>query len=289
MISKLRKIKNYLEVNKNFYLNSRVINRVDNKITKKVINNEKLSNDLNNLSEKGYLYFQNFFPEELNQKSFEIINQDKGLFCYDIIKIFEFVNENFYGIIKSYLGDACLINYNILHHTKNLEDISGNWHTDNLGNKINLFICLQGDGKIPTAYIPGSHKKKYQMNLFDNLRLLGIKNFEKKEKETKFCYKKNDCVMFDANGLHRGVYENDNEKARIVFQMEFLNLEKVNKLGFKDQPKLLFFKNSKPKFRKQPPDEKKLVNPNLIEKFSEFDFIKKDFFIHERDKFYYYF
>ena len=53
MISKLRKIKNYLKVNKNFYLNSRIINRVDDKITKKVINNEKLSTDLNNLTEIG--------------------------------------------------------------------------------------------------------------------------------------------------------------------------------------------------------------------------------------------
>ena len=78
-------------------------------------------------------------------------------------------------------------------------------------------------------------------------------------------------------------------KARIVFQMEFLNLEKVNKLGFKEKTKFLFFKNSKLSFKKQPPDEKKFVNPNLIERFSEFDFIKKDFFIQERDKFYYYF
>ena len=39
--------------------------------------------------------------------------------------------------------------------------------------------------------------------------------------------------MFDANGLHRGIYEKENTKDRVVFQMQFVDIKKVYELGFK--------------------------------------------------------
>ena len=62
----------------------------------------------------------------------------------------------------------------------------------------------------------------------------------KNQNEILLKYKKA-IVMFDSNGLHRGIYERNN-KDRIVLQMQFLDIQKVYQLGFKKRLNYLCIK-----------------------------------------------
>ena len=70
--------------------------------------------------------------------------------------MFHFVQDPwFYEIINDYIGgEAVLSAYDIAMIKKGTESVSGSWHTDDLGKKINLYLCVEGDGSMPTAYIP---------------------------------------------------------------------------------------------------------------------------------------
>ena len=76
-----------------------------------------------------------------------------------MLQLFKFFNDNYYYLVKNYLGEnACLINYGYQTLNSNDNTVSGNWHTDNLGNKMN-FLVIEGYENIPTHIIPKSHKK----------------------------------------------------------------------------------------------------------------------------------
>ena len=286
------KFKENLKLNINHYINSIIINQIDsNTKNEDLISKKNLSvQDLNRLNSSGFLYFEKFLPEELNQLIIFNFNNEKSIFTKNLLKVFKFVEDNFYEIIKNYIGgEVVLSGYDISIIKKGTVSVSGSWHTDDLGKKINLFLCVEGNGTMPTAFIPGSHKKKYNPNLLINFRHFNVKNFKKNQNEILLKYKKNDCAMFDSNGLHRGIYEKETTKDRIVLQMQFLDIQKVYQLGFKKTPKLFMYKNTKPIFRDKKENEKLLIDNSLINDYLKFNFIKKEFIKCVGNKFYYYF
>ena len=121
-----------------------------------------------------------------------------------------------------------------------------------------------------------------------NLRHAEVNNFNKKKNERLLSYKDKDCVLFDANGLHRGVYEKLGTSDRIICQMQFVSINKIYELGFKKIPKLFIYKNSKPVFREQPTNDMYEIEEKLVDKFLKYKFLRKEFIqINNKKNFYY--
>lgn len=108
--------------------------------------------------------------------------------------------------------------------------VSGYWHNDQCGNRLKLYICLKGDGKTPTVYLPNSHTKKYKFSFWDVLRFVGFKNSKAFVKEKKLRLSSGDCVIFDTNGMHRGMYE-EGSAERVTILVEFIDKNKSNEIS----------------------------------------------------------
>ena len=140
--------------------------------------------------------------------------------------------------LKDYIGnDYCMFNTSFFK--TNIKGLSGNWHTDNLGNKLNLLFVLSDNAKIPTIFLKRSHKKKYKPNFFEELRIYK-KNVRHYKDEVELLANKGDLLLIDGNGLHRGKYENHNiSDERLVLFSGFINRNKIYELGYKQMPKFL--------------------------------------------------
>lgn len=144
------------------------------------------------------------------------------------------VVEYFKPLILDYLGTDCRLD-DIYMFWFNPEfakkkSISGSWHDDNCGHRLKIFICLQGDGKTPTALIPDSHKRKYKFLFSEFLRFIGIVDNSPKEREILLRYRTGDAAIFDTNAMHRGLYE-EPASPRTIIVVEFMNRYKSNKIS----------------------------------------------------------
>lgn len=154
----------------------------------------------------------------LQKKHAESLNEILDLFATDI---------------DEYLGSNVRIDVicvtEINEQIKN--NVSQNWHTDNVGNRLKLFICIEGDGSYPTFYIPKSNLVKYSPSLIEDLRMIGRKNIKKIANEDKLIHQTGLATIFDTNGLHRGGYEVEGSlNSRRVVEIEFSNKYKSNLL-----------------------------------------------------------
>lgn len=270
-----RKNYNTLVSLKNSYLNSLVINKFDK--TKIFGNKEVFNNEIDGLNNFGYYVFNNALPKKVQSLLFGL-SQEKKLFSQKIIIFFDFFYKNYFSLVQNYLGnDACLILLGLSEQKKDTASISGNWHTDNWGRSLNVFVSIDSNGLVPTAFIEKSHKKKYFVDINEYLRQVGFKNTVEKKNTILIKHNSNDISFFDGNGLHRGIYEKDS--FRLALNMTFVSYEKICNLGLKKIPSFFFLKNSKPKVRKVL-NEHCILHDNLkSEDFLKYPFFKKEFFI----------
>lgn len=152
---------------------------------------------------------------------------------YAVREIFFYANKE----VKKYLGkNACLdgINWMVTKknktHSKMKVANSINWHTDNVGARLKLFICLKGDKTQPTLIIPDenripSTKKWLYCILNESFRWWGLRNTGKLYNTIRCDHKRGSALMFDTQLLHRGSYESAKEE-RIIFLLEFSVPEK---------------------------------------------------------------
>ncbi len=166
----MNKILSYATYFKNQLINSFIINRVDRKAKKNIINIE--DKDLR----IGYKFFENF----LSKNDLSYLNEyfiRKNFFSNETVRLFELVEKNFLSYIQSYLGKNAKL-YKIEFNTiePNRSDISASWHNDNFGNCLKVYICLEGYGDCPTSIVPNENTKNYYPNFFFNLRFLGKKD-----------------------------------------------------------------------------------------------------------------
>lgn len=110
------------------------------------------------------------------------------------------------------------------------QSYSGSWHTDNVGNRLKLFLCLDGRGDVATAYVAGSNRGKFWPSLRDFARFDHRSDFSARPDETRLDHRTGDISMFDTNGLHRGVYDNQHS-ARTTLQIEFADRDKSDALA----------------------------------------------------------
>lgn len=144
-----------------------------------------------------------------------------------IKEIFDVISEE----VRLYLGpDAYLDGINWMNVSPKSKSISENWHTDNVGNRLKLFICVNGDGSLPTHVIPSEHRIPSRSEWFAHtirelIRWVGYENSSKDIKEITLKHRKGTMFMFDTQLFHRGGYSNGSAQ-RTIFHMEFSNPEK---------------------------------------------------------------
>ena len=196
-----------------------IINKIDSKMP------------LNGKLKNGYLYInsneiklktedlKNFTPH----KSLELVADD--------VKVFNDVFDIVIPICLDYLGEDIIIDSMCVTEIKksDYKSVSANWHTDNVGHNIKIFICLEGDGSVVTKYIPKSNLKKYKANILEDLRMVGMQNRNEKIDEINIIHKTGSFAIFDSNGQHRGGYL-DSDSNRKVFEIEISNKNKAQKL-----------------------------------------------------------
>ena len=276
----MKKILSYASNIKNQLINSYIINRVDRRAKKNIMN----------IEDKDFRIGYKFFENSLSKDELSYLNEyftHRNFFSSETIRLFEFVEKNFLGYIQSYLGKNTKlysIDFNTIEpNKKNKSDISASWHNDNLGNNLKIYICLEGYGDCPTGIVPNENTKNYYPNIFFNLRSLGKINQKLKKDEIDLKYKTGDCAIFDTISPHRGKYEKINNSKRKCIILNFLDIEKIEKLGFLENPKFLFIKNTKPPFRKILPKNFTKKNDDIVTKLKKFKFFDERFLVEDNE------
>ena len=107
--------------------------------------------------------------------------------------------------------------------------LSNSWHDDNVGSRIKVFVCFDGNGKTPTVVIPSSHNNPYSPRREEISRFSGVRSTHQIDTQIALRYKSGDLAMFDTSCLHRGLYEQPSAK-RTVLVLEFINRDKSNRI-----------------------------------------------------------
>jgi hypothetical protein len=153
-----------------------------------------------------------------------VINKDVALILAKSIKLLE-------KDIIDYLGsESRLDGLSVWWFDPTISEkhgVSGGWHQDNCGNRLKLYICLEGDGSTPTIIQKDSHKNLYSFGIKDLIRFIGKADTEDRENEIRLAYKSGDISIFDPHMMHRGLYETPATK-RVVILAEFINRNKGN-------------------------------------------------------------
>ena len=175
----------------------------------------------------GYKINRNLLSKEDLYHFNKFYEKNQILFDEKFLYLLKFIENKYEKSIKEYLGDNyILVNFTVMKTSKLTKSVSECWHTDNLGHKINLLICVDGDGSIPTFYKPGTNKKKYFPSIFEEMRMsFNINLFLTDSAKIIFDHKKGDCTLFDANGRHRGSYQAGTMDRKIII-IEFMNKDK---------------------------------------------------------------
>ena len=246
-------------------------------------NKVKFSND--ELSVNGYIIFKKFLSKKIIDQIDKIyLNNNVN---FDILfEILSYLDQSFKNFLYDYLGKKIMLcSLSIMDSSKDkiTDSISNSWHTDNLGHKLNMLLCSEGDGKIPTFYIPGTHRNLYVPKLFEELRTFK-KNLEKIDNSISINHETADCSIIDANGKHRGYYEACNSTRKLLL-IDFIKIEKFKKLSYKNTE---LVKKAKVPFRIHDDtfDENKIVSKEIYNKLIGLSFICEENFSEKNGKYY---
>lgn len=128
--------------------------------------------------------------------------------------------------------------------------LSNSWHDDNVGHRIKIYVCFEGNGNTPTVVIPNSYNKPYSPRKSEISRFIGKRNTEDAFNQAKLAYKSGDIAMFDTSCLHRGLYE-EPAGMRAVLVMEYIDRNKANIIAGKSPCGPAMSRNGKVTFSHQ--------------------------------------
>jgi hypothetical protein len=198
----------------------KIIHRIDSKMPLK-----------GDLRECGYIFHA---PESvgIDTSHLNSLEANKSLVLDG--KFAETLNQVFAKCISSiydYLGSSIIIDSLYITHIDAAlaTSVSANWHTDNVGHNIKIYLCIHGDGTIETCYIPGTHIKPYKRNSIEDLRMIGLRNRRNKSNQIGLKHLTGSLALFDTNGMHRGAYDNLTSTRRVL-EIEIADVEKCHKL-----------------------------------------------------------
>lgn len=133
---------------------------------------------------------------------------------------------------EDYIGGNLIISHIAFWETggNDVNTISNNWHTDNVGHNLKIFCCLEGDGSQPTKVLKNSNLLPlgFNSNLFIQIkRWQGHKVVTEFEEEINIAHKTGSIYIFDTNSLHRGGYEGT-QHTRRIFEIDLIDRSKYN-------------------------------------------------------------
>ena len=103
-----------------------------------------------------------WFQAKLSEHSISTLTKTYGLYksknnieiTLDNIQAFKEVFKSVGKQIKEYLGINVKVDGMFFFKTDaKYKSISSNWHTDNVGSRIKVFVCIEGDGSQPTLIL----------------------------------------------------------------------------------------------------------------------------------------
>ena len=186
----------------------------------------------------GSISKNGFHYEKISKKSIKDIEEypQQSLINRDLSseKLYYALSEifgKFKDVIIEYLGnDAKIDGIRIIKTSAedSNKNISANWHTDNVGIRLKLFICFDGDGSQPT-YIINNKNQNINRILFDYYyevkRWIGKTNKIINKNQIGLNHLTGSAYVFDTNNLHRGSFEKATSDRKILM-FEFSRSEK---------------------------------------------------------------
>tara|TARA_Y100001936_G_scaffold200659_1_gene202579 strand:- start:10112 stop:10966 length:855 start_codon:yes stop_codon:yes gene_type:complete len=187
--------------------------------------------------------YSQFHISESTIKSLRILKKnklDKSNRIFLSINEKDALNEIFTLVtpeIRNYLGKESFldgINWMetdaIKSHSKLKQSNSISWHTDNVGSRLKLFLCIKGDGTQPTLILPDKNRvpnftRWLFITFMESFRRLGIRNKINITNSIEIKHYTGTANIFDTQLLHRGKYEKSLVK-RIILCLEFSNPNK---------------------------------------------------------------
>ena len=181
---------------------------------------------LSSISDQSVEYISKI--ENYNRNS-KIIDLSLNQICNSAIS--EIFNK-IHNPIKEYLGENCYLDglyFSKVYKDKLKKSVSGNWHTDNVGSRLKVFVCFEGDGSLPTYFIPN---KNLLPSVFDYLRIfksevfryLPFGNISSYKDQIELNHETGSIFIFDTQFLHRGGLEILSN--RFILVLEFSSVSK---------------------------------------------------------------
>jgi len=190
------------------------------------------------------------FNGVLSDQGFRELNLDKSIFS-DLLKLYEsnpgknlyFSADDYQTVdnlfldvapqVKSYLGERAYLDGMMWVVTDAIQGSkrgASNWHTDNVGNRVRLFLCIKGDGTQPTLIVPTKRRipdfKEWMTNtLLETIRWMGFKFKKKFSNVVEMRHKTGSAFLWDSQLFHRAGHETGRSD-RIILSIEFSVPEK---------------------------------------------------------------
>lgn len=139
-------------------------------------------------------------------------------------------------VVHSYLGAGARLD-DIYLWSKDFEqqqtfDLSEGWHSDNVGNRIKVFVCIEASTDAPSTLVADrTHNRQYRIGLEEFGRFFGrIGTLANPDKVVEIKYGRNTVSIFDTNAFHRGSYA-ARKARRVCLILEFVDREKSDLLS----------------------------------------------------------
>jgi hypothetical protein len=119
------------------------------------------------------------------------------------------------ALLNSYLGPLWSADYAVIWRSSQ-QSTSGEWHHDNVGNRVKLFVVLANDSDgNGTEFITHTHATRW--------RTFTGRLPPPERNGSLLRQRRGDMLVFDTNLVHRGRYS---AHERIILQLEFSNILK---------------------------------------------------------------
>lgn len=217
-----------------------IVQKIKNRLTylKNKKNIRKYDKSVDHRSWNGADFYENYFtPFQIAEpngpfnygayRELKIDNQT-GSFAASLITDFKEKIVGFLGD-RTRLDDIYMFWYD--PGKRDNWSYSNSWHDDNVGHRIKIYACFEGNGSTPTVVLPSSYNKPYSIRRRqERARVSGIRDTDGRSGEIRLAYKVGDVAIFDTSCLHRGLYEEPAAR-RAVLVLEFINRDKCNAIA----------------------------------------------------------
>jgi hypothetical protein len=122
---------------------------------------------------------------------------------------------NMATLLRQYLGPLWSADYGLIWRSAQ-QSTSGQWHHDNVGNRVKLFVVLRNESEENgTEFVVNTHATQWSSFTGRLPAPEGGAAFVRQQR--------GDMLVFDTNVVHRGRYS---AQERIILQLEFSNIFK---------------------------------------------------------------